>query len=63
MASSIINSDDGSVSGTQGLKTTGGDDGSLKIQNNGVDAITISAAEFAPLDVKATIPAEAAAEA
>jgi hypothetical protein len=42
MASSIINSDDGVVSGTSGLKTTGGNDGSLKIQANGVDAISIA---------------------
>jgi hypothetical protein len=42
MANSIINSDDGSVSGTAGLKTTGGDDGTLKIQANGVDAISIA---------------------
>jgi hypothetical protein len=41
MASSIINSDDGVVSGTSGIKTTGGDDGSLNIQANGVDAIVI----------------------
>jgi hypothetical protein len=43
MASSIINSDDGVISGTSGLKTTGGDDGSLKIQANGTDAISIAA--------------------
>jgi hypothetical protein len=42
MPSSIINSDDGVVSGTSGIKTTGGDDGSLKIQTNGVDAISIA---------------------
>ena len=42
MASSIINSDDGAISGTSGLKTTGGNDGSLKIQANGVDAISIA---------------------
>jgi hypothetical protein len=42
MASSIINSDDGVISGTSGIKTTGGDDGSLKIQANGVDAINIA---------------------
>ena len=41
MASSILNSDDGVVSGTQGLKTTGGDDGSLKIQANGADTVYI----------------------
>jgi hypothetical protein len=42
MASSILNSDDGVVSGTAGLKTSGGDDGTLKIQANGVDAISIA---------------------
>ena len=42
MPSSIINSDDGVVSGTSGIKTTGGDDGVLKIQNNGVDAVTVA---------------------
>jgi hypothetical protein len=45
MASSIINSDDGVVSGTSGIKTTGGDDGVLKIQTNGTDAVTVSAAQ------------------
>jgi hypothetical protein len=44
LASSIINSDDGIISGTTGLKTTGGNDGSLKIQANGTDAISISSA-------------------
>jgi len=42
MASSIINSDDGSVSGTTGLKTTGGDDGELILQTNGADSVTLS---------------------
>jgi hypothetical protein len=42
MPSSILNSDDGVVSGTSGIKTTGGDDGVLKIQNNGVDAVTVA---------------------
>ena len=42
MASSILNSDDGVISGTSGLKSTGGDDGVLKIQNNGTDAITVA---------------------
>jgi hypothetical protein len=41
---SIINSDDGQTSGSAGLKFTSGDDGVLKIQNNGVDAMTVSAA-------------------
>jgi len=43
MASSIINSDDGVVSGTSGIKTTGGDDGVLNIQNNGTTAVTVNA--------------------
>lgn len=42
MANSILNSDDGSVSGSAGLKFTAGDDGVLKIQNNGTDALTVS---------------------
>lgn len=42
MASSIINSDDGVISGISGIKTTGGDDGSLKIQANGTDAIVVA---------------------
>jgi hypothetical protein len=41
---SIINSDDGQTSGSAGLKFTSGDDGVLKIQNNGADAMTVSAA-------------------
>jgi len=41
---SIINSDDGQTSGSAGLKFTSGDDGVMKIQNNGVDAMTVSAA-------------------
>jgi hypothetical protein len=49
MASSIINSDDGVVSGTSGLKTTGGDDGVLKIQNNGTDAVTVASTGAATL--------------
>jgi hypothetical protein len=36
MPNSIINSDDGVVSGQSGIKTTGGDDGILAIQSNGV---------------------------
>lgn len=42
MPSSILNSDDGVISGTSGLKSSGGDDGVLKIQNNGVDAVTVA---------------------
>jgi hypothetical protein len=41
MASSIINSDDGSVSGTTGLKTTGGDDGELAFESSGTEAMRI----------------------
>lgn len=42
MPSSIINSDDGAVSGTSGLKTTGGDDGVLTIQTNGSERMRIA---------------------
>jgi hypothetical protein len=41
MASSIINSDDGLVSGTSGIKTTGGDDGVLNIQSNGSTVVAV----------------------
>jgi hypothetical protein len=41
---SILNSDDGVVSGTSGLKTTGGNDGILSIQNNGTTNVTVTAA-------------------
>ncbi len=42
MATSIINSDDGLVSGTSGLKTTGGNDGNLEIQANGSTIIALT---------------------
>ena len=42
MASSIINSDDGVVSGTSGLKTTGGNDGILVFQKNGTETARIN---------------------
>jgi hypothetical protein len=42
---SILNSDDGVVSGTSGLKTTGGNDGLLNIQTNGSTAISISSGQ------------------
>jgi hypothetical protein len=45
MASSILNSDDGVVSGTSGLKTQGGDDGILKIQTNGTDAVSVTGSQ------------------
>jgi len=41
MASSIINSDDGSVSGITGLKTTGGDDGELAFESSGTERMRI----------------------
>lgn len=40
---SIINSDDGVVSGTSGLKTTGGNDGITTFQQNGTEAARIDA--------------------
>jgi len=43
MPSSVINSDDGVISGTSGLKSSGGDDGVLNIQNNGTTAVTVNA--------------------
>jgi hypothetical protein len=41
---SIINSDDGVVSGTSGLKTTGGNDGITTFQQNGTEVARITAA-------------------
>jgi hypothetical protein len=40
---SILNSDDGVVSGTSGLKTTGGNDGITTFQQNGTEWMRISA--------------------
>ena len=45
MPSSIINSDDGVISGTSGLKSTGGDDAVLLIQTKGVTAQTVDAGQ------------------
>jgi hypothetical protein len=45
MPSSVINSDDGVISGTSGLKSSGGDDGSLKIQTNGTDAASVTSGQ------------------
>ena len=42
---SIINSDDGAISGTAGLKSTGANDGALNIQTNGTNAITVSSSQ------------------
>jgi len=42
MPSSVLNSDDGVISGTSGLKSSGGDDGVLNIQNNGTTAVSVA---------------------
>jgi len=44
MPSSILNSDDGVISGTSGLKSSGGDDGVLVFQNNGTTQASVTAA-------------------
>jgi hypothetical protein len=44
MPNSIINSDNGVVSGQSGLKTSGGDDGVLALQNNGTTNVAVTAA-------------------
>lgn len=41
---SVINSDNGAVSGTAGLKTSGGNDGITVFQQNGVESANISSA-------------------
>lgn len=50
MPNSIINSDDGVVSGQSGLKTTGGDNGVLDLQYNGSTVARIGSTSFAALD-------------
>jgi hypothetical protein len=42
MASSILNSDDGVISGTSGLKNSGGDDGVLVFQSKGTETARIN---------------------
>jgi hypothetical protein len=42
MPSSVINSDDGVISGTSGIKTTGGDDGVLVFQSKGTETARIN---------------------
>jgi len=42
MPSSIINSDDGVISGTSGLKSSGGDDGNLVFQSKGTETARIN---------------------
>ena len=41
MASSILNSDNGIISGVTGLKSTGGDDGVLILQSSGTEGLRI----------------------
>jgi len=44
---SILNSDDGVVSGTSGLKSTGGNDGLLNIQSNGSTVLAVTGSGIA----------------
>jgi hypothetical protein len=53
---SIINSDDGVVSGTSGLKTTGGNDGLLNIQTNGSTAMSVNASQQVTFNNGANLP-------
>jgi hypothetical protein len=46
MPSSIINSDDGVISGTSGLKSSGGDDGTLAVQSNGTELAKFKTTEL-----------------
>jgi hypothetical protein len=46
MASSVLNSDDGVISGTSGLKSSGGDDGSLAVQSNGTELAKFKTTEL-----------------
>lgn len=43
---SIINADDGQISGSAGLKIVSASDGILKIQNNGVDAVNVDSSNI-----------------
>jgi len=45
MPSSILNSDDGVISGTSGLKSSGGDDGVTVFQQNGTEAMRVDSSE------------------
>jgi hypothetical protein len=53
---SILNSDDGVVSGTSGLKTTGGNDGLLNIQTNGSTALSVNASQQVTFNNGANLP-------
>jgi hypothetical protein len=46
MPSSILNSDDGVISGTSGLKSSGGDDGALAVQSNGTEVAKFKTTEL-----------------
>jgi hypothetical protein len=46
MPSSILNSDDGVISGTSGLKNSGGDDGELAVQSNGTEVAKFKTTEL-----------------
>jgi len=46
MPSSILNSDDGVISGTSGLKSSGGDDGTLAVQSNGTEIAKFKTTEL-----------------
>jgi len=46
MPSSILNSDDGVISGTSGLKSSGGDDGTLAVQSNGTELAKFKTTEL-----------------
>jgi hypothetical protein len=55
MASSVINSDDGVISGTSGLKSSGGDDGVLVFQSNGTEKFRVNTTG---IDVTGTVVAD-----
>jgi hypothetical protein len=46
MPSSILNSDDGVISVTSGLKSSGGDDGALAVQSNGTELAKFKTTEL-----------------
>lgn len=52
---SILNSDDGVVSGTSGLKTTGGNDGITVFQQNGTESGRITAAGLVGLGTSSPV--------
>ena len=52
----LINSDDGVVSGTSGLKTTGANDGILALQTNGSTAMTVNASQQVTFNNGANLP-------